>query len=191
LDRDHPALAAQSILADVIVGRSTDFGIYRGSSYPVEQVLSDIRELGRYLLSGIDSQILDALAPSDIVSEYVASHRNGGGWRGPHPAIASPAVSTAVAVTSALSIIGQRDIASAVDVVRSVWPGTKQPVFGGAIGGNRPSGKPLSIELRAVQLMAVEAGLGAHGPLRRRWGTALPTQAGSTTSMTAELTTSN
>jgi len=174
LDRDHPALAAQSILADAIVGRRIDFGIYRGSSYPVGQVLSDIRALGRYFLSGVDSQILDALAPSDIVSEYVALPQQRqvlGRWPS---ARASPAASTAVAVTSALSILGQRDIASAVDVVRSVWPGTEQPLFSRTADGKGHSVRPVSTELRAIQLMAIEPRLPASEQLRCRLGTALP-----------------
>lgn len=92
LDQGHPVLAAQATIAEAIIENKTCVGIYRGMSYPVTQVLTDIGVLGRYVLHDADPPILSALVSPDIVAEYLslpAPARNPG--RRP-PDRASPAV---------------------------------------------------------------------------------------------------
>jgi hypothetical protein len=177
LDLGHAALAAQAAVADAIITGTVDFGIYRGFPHLVPQMLADIRALGQYFLSDADPQILDALVPPDLLSEYGELQRFPRTFGRRAPDRASPAVSTAVAVTAAMGILGQTGIPSAAEVMRSIWPhGENQPLFS-RITKPVAAGAQVSTALLGVHLTALGPQLGVSDQLRCRLGTALPRRA--------------
>lgn len=170
----HPALAAQAVIADALLDGTVEFGIYRRFPQPVPQMLADIRALGQYFLSDANPHVLNALVPSGLVAEHLELQHRARGRRRHRCDRASPSVSTAVAVTAALGILGKADIASAAEAMHSIWPsGRKYPLFG-RITGPVNTYTPVSKLLRGVHLTALGPQLSATEQLRLRLGTALP-----------------
>ncbi|MGO9154453.1 TniQ family protein [Mycobacterium sp.] len=170
LDHGHPFLVAQATINDVIDNGTVDFGIYRGSSYRRQQVLMDVRELGQYFLNDRDATILTTLVPKSLVAQ-LPSGCAARSARGRLVDRASPAISTAVAVTAALGVVGQPDIASAAEVLRSVRSaGHGHALCSRITTTNNRSGQT-SARLRGAHIVSQAPELGASEQLRARVGT--------------------
>jgi TniQ len=172
LDLGHPFLVAQAAINDVVVDGTTDFGIYRGSSCRPQQVLADVRELGQYFLNDCDPSRLETLIPKAMVAQLPAEpalRAPGGRLRDR----ASPAISTAVAVTAAMSILGQPDMSSAAEILRSVWPSGDRHALFNRIASTGNGGKT-SARLRGAHLTSLAPELGASDQLRCEIGSAVP-----------------
>jgi hypothetical protein len=172
LDHGHPFMVAQATINDIMANRTVNFGIYRGSSCRPEQVLVDVRWLGQYFLNDCDPSMLETLVPKAMVAQLPVErppriprqqrlHR------------ACPAVTTAVAVTAALSILGQSDMYSAAKVLRSVWPVGRHGVLYNRIVYTR-NGAPTSARLRSAYVTSLAPQLSVAEQLRYRIGSAVP-----------------
>ena len=173
-DTGHPVLVAQSTITDIIVNDVGDFGIYSNCPQPGRHILTDIRAVGQYFVTAADPAVLNGILPSGLVSEYRELSCHPRTTKRRLLERSSPAVTTAVAVTAALSILGHPDIGAAATVMRSVWPrGRKSPLYT-RITNPTSAGGGTSIALRAVHLTALGPQLSATDQLRCRLGTALP-----------------
>jgi TniQ len=174
LDENGRVLAAQAIVANAIIVGHAEFGIYQHATTPVSQLLADLRALGECFHSDLDPRVLQTWVPAELVSEYVAlpgpaRHRDGR-----IADRASPAVGTAIAVTAAMTVVGQPNIQTAADTLDSIWPRGHRRLVLQNINTLRRRGATTSLALRAVGLTAMEPELGVPDQLRCRLGEALP-----------------
>jgi hypothetical protein len=118
---EHPVLHAQATTANVIASGVGDFGIYTDHPYDASQVLADIRTLGQGILSSTGVRRLDGIVPADLAAQYrnllVCNQSRTETTQQimlTRPKEQPPeAVTTAVAVTAALTVLQAPDIESA------------------------------------------------------------------------------
>ncbi|MFD9861599.1 TniQ family protein [Streptomyces alboflavus] len=114
LDTDHPALAAQALLLDVIEKGTATFGAYALAPQPASAALTDIRAVCGRVLSSLSIQDLAKWVPADLTDEHL--HPDPGCTLAvraeQRPGFMSPprAVTAATAVTAALHVLNQPDI---------------------------------------------------------------------------------
>jgi hypothetical protein len=179
-DDDHPLLAAQRTVYDVIERGAGDFGVYRTAPQPGRAVLADIRAVAGRILAYATPQELDRAVPADLLTAYRAVHaqpsaRFGRPRAEDKPGLAAPvhAATAAVGVTAALRILGACDIDSAGDEMR--WLVTGARTQGLSVSATTLGrGREKTDTLYAVQLSALGPLLSPGDQLRYRIGTAMP-----------------
>lgn len=179
-DDDHPLVAAQRTVYDVIERGVGDFGAYQTAHQPGRAVLADIRALAGRILAYATANELDRLIPADLLTAYRSAQtqidpRFGQPRAEDKPGLAAPvhAATAAVGVTAALDILGARDVASAGDTMR--WMVTSARARGLAMSATTLGrGRGRSDTLYAVQLSALGPLLSPGDQLRYRIGTPLP-----------------
>lgn len=168
LSRHHPAISAQHTIDALLTNGAAQFGLYRQHPCSAPTVLTDIRELGWcFLLKDVPTSIVQTHVPGDIVAEQQAAQSNSRPTgRGP----AASAATSAVAATGALSVLGQRDISTAGELLRQLGsPARTRLSCSFVVRRLQPS--PV---LYATHLSALEPDLGAAEQLRSRLGTPRP-----------------
>lgn len=179
-DDDHPLLAAQRTVYDVIQRGVGDFGVYRIAPQPRRTVLADIRSVAGRILAYAAPEELAQTVPVDLLSAYrtVPAQPRPRIGRPPaedKPGLAAPAraETAAVGVVAAMGILGARDIDAAGHMMRWLVTGArKQGLAVSATTLDRGRGK--SDALYAVQLSALAPLLAPGDQLRYRIGTAMP-----------------
>lgn len=132
-DASHPALAAQKTVYDLINADTARFGVYQANPQPSSHALGDVRAVAARTLRYASDDELDDALPADLVAAYRASDaplitrsgRNGG-----KPGLCAPAhaVSAAVGVTAALTVLNEPDVASAGRSIHWLVRGARERV---------------------------------------------------------------
>ena len=179
---DHPALSAQAAITDVIDSGIGDFGVYTSHPLPAASVLADLRALAQGILSGVDEDRVERIVPADLAAAYRDAQaaeatrqrrrRIPGRKFKEKPPLA---VTTAVAVTAAMSILTQPDIAAAAEQLVSLHSCVDRRKIQLAVtGSNTKRSGAASPVLWAVHLNALGQRLTPPDQLRCRLGTAFP-----------------
>jgi hypothetical protein len=174
LAEDHPAISAQSTISQAILDNS-DFGIYQQLRAPLPEILADLRALGGWFLSQAGRTGMEALIPEGLAAACVD---RGEAVRMPVSymlASASPAASTAAALTAAMAILSRPDVDSAAQLLASVLGSASKAPLADRINrrGQRPA-LETSDGLRAVLIAASDTRLRNTTQLRNLSGTAVP-----------------
>jgi len=111
-------LAAQKTVYDLIEADTAHFGVYQANPQPSSRALGDIRAVAARILRYASSDELDDVLPTDLVDAYHASDvpvviRSGRNGRKPGLCAPAHAVTAAVGVTAALTVLNEPDAASA------------------------------------------------------------------------------
>ena len=179
---DHPALSAQGAITDVINSGIGDFGVYTDHPLAAASVLADVRALAQGILSGTGEREVSGIVPADLAAAYrdvqaVESLRQqraripGRKFKEKPP----PAVTTAVAVTAAMAVLGRPDIASAAARLVSLHSCIERRKVQAAVtGSNTKRSGAASPVVWAVHLNALGARMTPPDQLRCRLGTAFP-----------------
>ena len=101
LHDDHPTLRAQRIIDTAIDHGTAGFGVYRDHPVPTANFLTDLRALGARALSTTVAAHLAELSPADLHTAYRATSTRG------RPAARPLAILTAVALTAAVTVLGE------------------------------------------------------------------------------------
>ncbi len=176
LDPDGTLLAVQAVVADKILHDQADFGIYQSIPTPVPHVLADIRAIGEKYLAALDRGAVSPQFPAAVMREYRDLSDMERAAVGRAPSRAVPSVTTAIAVTAAIAIVGQSDIKAAGAVLSSLWPPGSQSAISSAFTMTGRLGADTSQALRGSYLECLAPALGATDQLRYRLGTTLPTK---------------
>ena len=179
---DHPALNAQAAITDVIDSGIGDFGVYTSHPLPAASVLADLRALAQGILSGVDEDRVERIVPADLAATYRDAQaaeatrqrrrRIPGRKFKEKPPLA---VTTAAAVTAAMSILTQPDIAAAAEQLVSLHSCVDRRKIQLAVtGSNAKRSGAASPVLWAVHLNALGQRLTPPDQLRCRLGTAFP-----------------
>ncbi|MFF2375100.1 TniQ family protein [Streptomyces xiamenensis] len=188
---DHPALSVQAQLQEIIAtGQPASFGAYQHSPQPARQALMDIRAVAQHALADLAAEHLAQLLPDDLTDAYLATlaepagpHRRAqAGFLAPtepasRPGFMAPsrAVSTAVAATLALRILGSPDVREGGVHLRAIHQARRehlvQPIIPSSI---EAWGRSLSPVLEAIHLAAIAPGFRPSAQLRHRTSAALP-----------------
>lgn len=133
LDASHPALAAQKTVYDLINADTARFGVYQANPQPSSHALGDVRAVAARTLRYASDDELDDALPADLIEAYrtsdapliTRSGRNGG-----KPGLCAPAhaVSAAVGVTAALTVLNEADVASAGRSIHWLVRGARERV---------------------------------------------------------------
>lgn len=175
LPEDHPAISTQSTISQAIFDNRYDFGIYQQLHATLPEILADLRALGGWFLSQPGRSGMEALIPGGLAA---ACFDRGEAVRMPVSymlASASPAESTAAALTAAMAILSRPDVDSAAQLLASVLGNTSKAPLADRINrrGQRPACET-SDGLRAVLIAASERQLRNTSQLRHLSGTAVP-----------------
>lgn len=169
LAHEHPAIHAQHRINDIIEQSIADFGVYRTSPQRGEAALTDIRSLARRILSEPEAPALNQLVPADIVSAHRAVRRSRTAARQPPGAQAPTDACTAAAgVIGALAILDCENVEVAADRLRLLMSGVRD--HGTVIVAGTLTREPKTPVLRAIELSALSAGMGAARQLNYRVG---------------------
>lgn len=176
LDPDATLLAVQAVIAETILRDQANFGIYRSIPTPVPQVLADIRAIGERYLAALDRGAVSPQFPTAVMKQYRDLSDTERTAVGRVPARAVPSVTTAIAVTAAVAIVGQNDIKAGGAVLSAIWPPGSQSAISSAVTMTGRLGGDTSRALRGSYLECLAPELGATDQLRCRLGTTLPTK---------------
>ncbi|OBI68103.1 hypothetical protein A5664_11720 [Mycolicibacterium fortuitum] len=115
LNSDHPALTAQATMSALLDRGVVTWGAYRRHSRPTVDVVTDIRLLGRNILSAVSERYLDRFVPVDLVTEYRRALGPSGVHTddtasSAHQWSTGPPIIRAVAITAALQILQSPDL---------------------------------------------------------------------------------
>ena len=181
---EHPALNAQTAITDVIDSGIGDFGVYVRHPLPAASVLADLRALAQGILSGIGEREVSGIVPADLAAAYrdalaaeaLREHRRripGRRFKEKPPS----AVTTAVAVTAAMAVLGRPDIASAAEQLVSLHSCVdRRKVQLAVTGSNTKRSGAASPVLWAVHLSSLGQRMTPPDQLRCRLGTVFPTR---------------
>lgn len=180
LSEGHPAVTAQRIVEDVIDTGTARFGIYRTHPFLGTPALADIRAVAGRILAYATPDDLDRIVAPDLLTAYRAletqpNPRFGHPRAEKRPGMAAPAhaVTTALGVTAALSILGAPTIASAGEAMHWLVTGARKR--GLAVNATTITwGQGTTPILAAAQLTALVPVLNPGDQLRYRIGTPLP-----------------
>ena len=180
LSDGHPAVTAQRTVYDVIDTSAARFGIYRTLPAPGTPALADIRAVAGRILAYATPDELERIAPPDLLTAYRAlearpNPRFGRPRAEQRPGLAAPvhAVTTALGVTTALSILGAPDIGAAGEAMRWLVTGARDQ--GLSVNATTISwGQGTTDVLAAAQLTALVPVLNPGDQLRYRIGTPMP-----------------
>ena len=144
-------------------------------------VLADIRTLGQGILSAAQGGALDSIVPADLSAQYrtaLAHHNPPHDDRYPRgrrfkekPPLA---VSTAVAVTAALSVVGCASIGAAAEALAELYARVDRHTLEQAVAHNGKVSGSASPVLQAVYAASLGARLTTVEQLHRRLGSAFP-----------------
>lgn len=176
---DHPAIRAQQRVLDVLTAGRGTFGVYADRPFGARVVLADLHAIASRVLAygtaeeiaeRVPADLADALAriPSAPAPEAPALRRSelsGAGW----------AIATAVAVTTAITVLDRPDIAGAGGALRWLVHGGRRLGRPVAAGTMCEWGSATSTTLAAIQLAALRPlFVRAVDQLRYRSAAALP-----------------
>lgn len=174
---DHPAIAAQDRIRQIIDADIADFGIYRTQPVPAIGALADIRALAARALAQAATQGQLRVLPADLAAAYTRVRRReerADVRTEPNPRRWAPrdAITAAVGVTAAVTILNAPDTQTAAEAMRSMI--TPAHARG-------RTATPADVALWARTTPALDAAqLNAHGPFGFR-NTDLRYSAGTTT----------
>lgn len=178
LDADHPTLAAQALLLDVIEKGTAAFGAYTLAPQPALAALADIRAICGRALSCLPGQDIAQWVPAEIAAAHL--HPEPGctlaARAEQRPGFMSPprAVTAATAVAAALHVLNQSDIHRAGAALRPLLE---------AIRGDEAQVRPTTIQqwgrgvspvLAAVHLAGLAPSCRPSDHLRHRLSTEMP-----------------
>ena len=179
LANDQSAISTQATISQAILDSRYDFGIYRQLRAPLQEILADLRALGGWFLSQAGRSGMESLIPGGLAAAWFDQ---GEAVRMPTSymsASASPAVSTAAALTAAMAILSRPDVDSAAQLLAAVLGSTSKEPLAERINrrGQRPA-LETSDGLRAVLIAASDRRLRNTSQLRHLSGTAVPRRPG-------------
>ncbi|WP_100515233.1 TniQ family protein [Mycobacteroides abscessus] len=193
-DADHPVLAAQRQIAQIIRSGTASFGIYR--NWPVDGAgaLADVRAVAGRILAYATEQDLQERLPADLHAAYCelgtrVSDPGAAPRPDAKPGMAAPAhaITAAAAVTAALNILGSASIESAGAAMR--WLITGARTSGLAVNtSNIGWGRRTTTTLTGTQLAALAPLMNPSDQLRYRIGTPLPTRPADDEAIAAAIT---
>ncbi|MFD7954405.1 TniQ family protein [Streptomyces ardesiacus] len=174
----HPAMAAQSRIADIIESGTSTFGVYALMPQPAPGALSDIRALCGRVLSDLSAEDLIRRAPYDIAGAHLRPDKGCtlAGRAGDRPGFMAPAraVSVASAVTVALGILDQPDIHQAGEAMRDLLTDLHDDLSEASIGQLKNWGTRVTPVFTGIQLAAAKGGLRPANYLRHRMTSPVP-----------------
>ncbi|MFF2861778.1 TniQ family protein [Streptomyces rubiginosohelvolus] len=174
----HPVLGAQEMLINVIETDIADFGAYALDSQPSRAALADVRAIGGRVLADLPAHDIRSLVPADIAEDYYTVDPGSPLARRAveRPGFMAPprAVSTAVAVSIALRVLGQSDVHRAGTELRGLLEAMREEVWQISATSIDSWGRGLSPVLGAVNLAALAPSLRPSEHLRYRTPTAMP-----------------
>lgn len=178
LTPEHPAMAAQALLLDVITTGRAAFGVYAADPQPARSALSDVRALARRILTYAPADDLATILPADLLTAYERTRATtpGPAHARRRPGLIAPAhaATTAVGVAAALTILRAPDIRRAGDALRWLIAGSRRR--GLPVGATTVTqwGRGSTAVLAAAQLAALDPLLKPSGRLRYRTATTRP-----------------
>ena len=131
LPEDHPALAAQHLLLEAIHAGAARFGIYGLDPPPVAAALTDTRALARRILRYATAAELAEVLPGDLVDAYRSRSERStplDTQAQQYPGLMAPAqaITTAVGLTAAFTILGAPSIPQAGGALRWLVDGCRR-----------------------------------------------------------------
>ncbi|MYX14977.1 LysR family transcriptional regulator [Streptomyces sp. SID8374] len=178
LPAEHPALRAQELLMNVIETDSAAFGSYALSPQPSRAALADLRAIGGRVLADLPGHDIRNLVPADIAEDHFTVEPGSQlALRAvERPGFMAPprAVSTAVAVSIALHVLGQPDIHRAGTELRGLLDAMREELWQISPTSIDSWGRGQSPVLSAVNLAALAPSLRPSEHLRYRTPTAIP-----------------
>lgn len=178
---DHPAVLTQQLILDIISANRATFGVYAREPVVARDALADIRAIASRVLAYATRADIAERIPADLNSAYqhvLSSDNNPQPSKKPTstPGRAAPidAVTAAVGITIALSILGSPDVATAGASMRwIVYRGR-----GNGVAVNTTTipewGRGATAALAAVQLSALAPLMKFTDQLRYRVATIHP-----------------
>jgi hypothetical protein len=178
LPAEHPALWAQERLMNVIETGTADFGLYALSSQPSRSALADIRAIGGRVLADLPEHDIRNLVPADIAEDHFTVEADSQlALRAvERPGFMAPprAVSTAVAVSIALHVLGQPDIDRAGAEMRGLLEAMREELWQISPTSIDSWGRGQSPVLSGVNLAALAPSLRPSEHLRYRTPAVMP-----------------
>lgn len=163
LDPEGPAIQAQSVILESLSGRPIAGGVYNLAPVSPGQLIADLAALGGRILAYAEPAELVQRLPEDLIDPYRTSPPTD--EAGQHPVTAdASALATAVAVTSAWSILGSRNATEAGARMR--WLVASGRRTGAVRATNLGWGRGVSRTLLATQLSALAPFLTPSDQLR-------------------------
>lgn len=178
---DHPAVLTQQLVLDIIFANRAAFGVYAREPVVARDALADIRAIASRVLAYATREDIAERIPADLNSAYQHVRSSDDGCEPSKkptskPGMAAPvdAVTAAVGITIALSILDSPDIATAGAAMR--WIVCRGRGKGVAVNTTTiPEwGRRATATLAAVQLSALAPLLKSSDQLRYRIATAHP-----------------
>jgi hypothetical protein len=181
LPPDSLLLRVQQTLTDTIETDKAAWHPIPGTDKPAPSltVLTDIRALAGQLLADASTEQLAALVPDDVMALHLAPTEPASGTApgvvSARPGFAAPAraASTAVALTVALHVLEQPDIAHAGTALRDLAP-TIRGSDTGMVPSHLDHWHGISPRLEAIQISAIAPALRPSDQLRYRTAAPVP-----------------
>jgi hypothetical protein len=175
---EHPVVAAQRVVYEVIDAHAASFGIYRMNPQPSARILADMRAVaGRVLGYATGKQLKQVLPPDLLVAHHELAVKPGARTARPNPKVGPPAparaASTAVGLTVAVDILSRPDIGSAADAMRWLVSAARDRGMN-VCASNIGWGRDITPMLAGVQLAALAPSLQPSDQLRYRTATFSP-----------------
>jgi len=168
LAADHPALLAQQTLDELLSTDTGRFRLYGDHPTPVGNILADIRILGRGILSATAGQHLEDLLPADLAALYRQQRQRN------IAAISSSVLTSAAALTAAITVLTQPDLQSAAAPLAALPDDISRYLLHRQTYHDRPAGPTASPVLQAVHLTARGERLSPAEQLQYRLGGGFP-----------------
>ncbi|MBH0119560.1 TniQ family protein [Rhodococcus sp. CX] len=179
LSPGHPALRAQHLVLDVLTASRGTFGVYADHPVGARATLADLHAIAsRVLVYGTAEEIADRV-PADLADALArirsAPVSQARALRVSEMSGAGGAIATAVAVTTAMTVLDRPDIAGAAEALRWLVHGGRRLGRPVAAGTMCDWGSATSTTLAAIQLAALRPlFVRAVDQLRYRSAAALP-----------------
>ena len=176
---DHPAIRAQQRVLDVLAAGRGTFGVYADRPFGARVVLADLHAISsRVLVYGSIEEIAERV-PADLADTLTrirsAPAPEAPALRRSELSGASGAIATAVAVTTAMTVLDRPDIAGAGEALRWLVHGGRRLGLPVDAGTMCDWGSATSTTLAAIQLAALRPlFVRAVDQLRYRSAAALP-----------------
>lgn len=175
LEIGGPILALQEAITELIINGRNAFGIYTKFPTPASQILQDLRVLGDRILAVCEKASVAQCLSDDLLDGYFSQSQPPRTIEGRMPPRAVPSIVTAAGITAAMAIVGESDLDSAGEALRSMWPQGRLSRLDQSIdiSGKRRRSET-SAALKGVYLHALIPTLGVADQLRYRCGSTLP-----------------
>ncbi|MFC9839935.1 TniQ family protein [Rhodococcus sp. NPDC127530] len=176
---DHPAILAQQRVLDVLTAGRGTFGVYADRPIGARVVLADLHAIASRVLVYGGIEEIAARVPADLADALArirsAPVSEAPALRGSQLSGAGGAIATAVAVTTAMTVLDRPDIAGAGEALRWLVHGGRRLGRPVAAGTMCDWGSATSTTLAAIQLAALRPlFVRAVDQLRYRSAAALP-----------------